>query len=52
MHREDGKLLSLFEQAGLRVVRSEMQKGIPVRSPRRLLPVKTYALKPKVGPQT
>lgn len=47
--REDSKFLSLFGEAGLVLVRSEMQKGIPVTSPRRLLPVKSYALKPRSG---
>ncbi|KAK4167281.1 AdoMet dependent proline di-methyltransferase-domain-containing protein [Cladorrhinum sp. PSN259] len=27
--REDSKFLSLFEEAGLRIIRTEMQKGIP-----------------------
>ena len=45
--REDCKFQSLFEQAGLQIVRTEMQKGIPAKSPRKLLPVKSYALKPK-----
>ncbi|KAK3994872.1 AdoMet dependent proline di-methyltransferase-domain-containing protein [Cladorrhinum sp. PSN332] len=36
--REDGKFLRLFEEAGLRIIRTEMQKGIPERSPRKLLP--------------
>ncbi|OIW22592.1 hypothetical protein CONLIGDRAFT_638203 [Coniochaeta ligniaria NRRL 30616] len=47
--REDKKFQSIFKQAGLQVVRSEVQKGFPTTLPRRLLPVKTYALKPKPG---
>ncbi|KAK5652775.1 hypothetical protein OQA88_9631 [Cercophora sp. LCS_1] len=43
--REDSKFLELFGRAGLRVVRSETQKGIPQKTPRKLLPVKMYALK-------
>ncbi|KAK3935950.1 alpha-N-methyltransferase NTM1 [Diplogelasinospora grovesii] len=46
--REDGKFLSLFDQAGLRVARTEIQKGMAVRSAIKLLPVRSYALKPKV----
>jgi hypothetical protein len=49
LRREDVKLLRLFEQAGLRVVRTELQKGLPQQPGRKLLPVKTYALKPKPG---
>jgi protein N-terminal methyltransferase len=43
----DAKFQTIFEQAGLRIVRAEVQKGFPTTLPRRLLPVKTYALKPK-----
>ncbi len=46
--REDVKFLGLFEKAGLRIVRTEMQKGSPDR-PTKLLPVKTYALRPKAA---
>jgi protein N-terminal methyltransferase len=45
--RRDEKLQSIFREAGLQIVRSEVQKGFPTTLPRRLLPVKTYALKPK-----
>ncbi|QPG98806.1 hypothetical protein C2857_000120 [Epichloe festucae Fl1] len=44
--REDGKFRSLFEEAGLRLVRTEEQRGLPEVPPRRLLPVRMYALKP------
>ncbi|KAK5660974.1 hypothetical protein OQA88_12350 [Cercophora sp. LCS_1] len=43
--REDGKFLKLFEAAGLEVVRMEVQRGFPVTSAMRLLPVKMYALR-------
>jgi len=42
--REDGKFRVLFEQAGLRIVKMELQKGFP----KVLFPVKMYALKVKV----
>ncbi|KAI9904245.1 hypothetical protein N3K66_000774 [Trichothecium roseum] len=45
--RSDEMFLSLFEEAGLRVVRSELQRGLPETPTRRLMPVKMYALKPK-----
>ncbi|KAB5522958.1 alpha-N-methyltransferase NTM1 [Coniochaeta sp. 2T2.1] len=45
--REDSKFQSLFRQAGLQIVKMELQKGFPTALPKRLLPVKMYALKPK-----
>ncbi|KAF4969214.1 hypothetical protein FSARC_3517 [Fusarium sarcochroum] len=45
--REDSKFLALFEQAGLDVVRSDLQRGFPDVDGRPLLPVKMYGLKPK-----
>ncbi|KAH8904884.1 hypothetical protein BR93DRAFT_898236 [Coniochaeta sp. PMI_546] len=47
--REDTKFQSIFKEAGMQIVRTEVQKGFPTTLPRRLLPVKTYALKPKPG---
>jgi len=47
MHREDSKFQALFRQAGLQIVKMELQKGFPTALPQRLLPVKMYALKPK-----
>lgn len=44
--REDGKFRDLFKEAGLQVIRAEMQNGFPKSFPRKLLPVKMYALKP------
>ncbi|KXX75314.1 Alpha N-terminal protein methyltransferase 1 [Madurella mycetomatis] len=38
--REDRKFLSLFQQAGLRLVKAEFQRGLPAT----FLPVKMYAL--------
>lgn len=45
--REDKKFLQLFEEAGLEVVRMEVQRGMPVTATMRLLPVKMYALRGK-----
>ncbi|KAL7936461.1 alpha-N-methyltransferase NTM1 [Trichoderma chlorosporum] len=45
--REDVKFRSLFVQANLRIIATEMQRGFPESSARRLLPVRMYALKPK-----
>lgn len=42
--RTDGKFRHLFEEAELRVVRSELQKGLPVEG---LYPVRCYALQPR-----
>lgn len=39
--RRDEKFLELFKAAGLRLVKSEIQKGMP----KELFPVKTYALR-------
>lgn len=47
--REDGKFLSLFGEAGLRLIRTETQKGMPEGLPRQLLPVRFYALKSKAS---
>ncbi|RYO83844.1 hypothetical protein DL766_004140 [Monosporascus sp. MC13-8B] len=44
--REDRKYQNLFREAGLRVIKADTQKGFPKTSPRRLFPVKMYALKP------
>ncbi|KAH0522616.1 hypothetical protein TsFJ059_006439 [Trichoderma semiorbis] len=45
--REDTKFQSLFAQANLRIIATEMQRGFPENLGRRLLPVRMYALKPK-----
>lgn len=50
--RIDASFLSLFEEAGWRVIRTESQKGLVSRVTRRLLPVKSYALKPKAAVAT
>ncbi|KAG6005772.1 hypothetical protein E4U54_000280 [Claviceps lovelessii] len=44
--REDSKFRSLFERAGLRLVRTDEQRGLPEVPPVRLFPVRMYALKP------
>lgn len=49
MHRTDEKFKILFEEAGLKIVRQEIQKGFPVTASTALLPVKMYGLKPKTG---
>jgi protein N-terminal methyltransferase len=45
--REDSKFQSLFEEAGLQIVRMELQRGFPATKTVTLLPVKMYALRPK-----
>ncbi|EXL99129.1 alpha-N-methyltransferase NTM1 [Fusarium oxysporum II5] len=45
--REDAKFLQLFDRAGLKLVRSDEQRGFPVVNKRQLLPLKMYALQPK-----
>ncbi|RSL89912.1 hypothetical protein CEP51_000980 [Fusarium floridanum] len=47
--REDEKFLALFKQAGLQVVRSDIQRGFPMVGNTALMPVKMYALKPAEG---
>lgn len=47
MNREDAKFLQLFDRAGLKLVRSDEQRGFPVVNKRQLLPLKMYALQPK-----
>ncbi|KND86122.1 Alpha N-terminal protein methyltransferase 1 [Tolypocladium ophioglossoides CBS 100239] len=44
--RQDETFQSLFKKAGLKVVRTELQRGFPESSPRKLFPVRMYALKP------
>jgi protein N-terminal methyltransferase len=46
-NREDRKFQSLFKKAGLRLVRSEIQRGFPETREMTLLPVKMYALRPR-----
>ncbi|KAM0446786.1 hypothetical protein ACHAPV_003746 [Trichoderma viride] len=45
--REDIKFRQIFEEAGLQLVKSELQRGFPETPQMTLLPVKMYALKPK-----
>ncbi|KAM0483100.1 hypothetical protein ACHAPX_002545 [Trichoderma viride] len=45
--REDDKFRQIFEEAGLQLVKSELQRGFPETPQMTLLPVKMYALKPK-----
>ena len=42
--RTNGNYLRLFEESGLRVIRTELQTGFP----KALLPVRMYALQPKI----
>ncbi|ETS73123.1 hypothetical protein PFICI_15068 [Pestalotiopsis fici W106-1] len=44
--RRDDKFRSLFAEAGLAIVRTELQKGFPKSNLGKLLPVRVYALKP------
>ncbi|KAJ4247109.1 hypothetical protein NW762_013247 [Fusarium torreyae] len=44
--REDEKFQQLFKRAGLRLVKSDLQRGFPVVKGSELLPVKMYALRP------
>ncbi|KAM5374233.1 hypothetical protein ACJZ2D_006558 [Fusarium nematophilum] len=47
--REDEKFHSLFKQAGLELVKTDMQRGFPVVGNRQLLPLRMYALRPESG---
>lgn len=42
-YRSDAKFQEIFENAGLRLVKAETQKGFP----KELFPVRIYALKPR-----
>lgn len=42
-YRTDAKFQTIFQTAGLKLVKQEVQKGFP----KELFPVKAYALKPK-----
>ncbi|UNI15676.1 Protein N-terminal methyltransferase [Purpureocillium takamizusanense] len=44
--RRDETFRRLFEAAELKLVKTELQRGFPEIPPRRLLPVRMYALKP------
>lgn len=44
--RTDASYRHLFEQAGFKIVRTELQRGVPETSNMRLMPVRMYALKP------
>ncbi|RMJ19237.1 hypothetical protein CDV36_001058 [Fusarium kuroshium] len=43
--REDTKFQALFKQAGLDIIKAEIQRGFPVVGNRQLLPLKMYALR-------
>lgn len=45
--REDEKFQQLFKKAGLKLLKSDMQRGFPVVKNRQLLPLKMYALRPE-----
>ncbi len=45
--RSEGSFREIFDKAGFRLVRSELQRGFPPEA--ELLPVKMYALKAKEG---
>ncbi|KAM4066365.1 adoMet dependent proline di-methyltransferase [Hirsutella rhossiliensis] len=44
--REDQSLRDIFQNAGLELVKTELQRGFPEMSTKRLYPVRMYALKP------
>ncbi|KAM5349319.1 hypothetical protein ACJ41O_005824 [Fusarium nematophilum] len=50
--REDKKFQYLFKQAGLQLVKTDIQRGFPVVGNRQLLPLRMYALKPEPGRTT
>ncbi|KAH7116616.1 alpha-N-methyltransferase NTM1, partial [Dactylonectria estremocensis] len=43
--REDEKFRRLFQQAGLQLVKTDIQRGFPVVRNRQLLPLRMYALR-------
>lgn len=45
--REDEKFQQLFKKAGLKLLKSDIQRGFPVVKNRQLLPLKMYALRPE-----
>ncbi|RSL73615.1 hypothetical protein CEP53_000711 [Fusarium sp. AF-6] len=47
--REDTKFQALFKQAGLDIIKAEIQRGFPVVGNRQLLPLKMYALRASTG---
>ncbi|CAF3451861.1 unnamed protein product [Fusarium graminearum] len=50
--REDEKFQQLFKRAGLKIIKSDMQRGFPVVKNRQLLPLKMYALRPDSTSET
>ncbi|UNI19626.1 Protein N-terminal methyltransferase [Purpureocillium takamizusanense] len=44
--RQDATFRHIFEEAGLKLVRTDLQRGFPEMPPVTLLPVRMYALKP------
>ncbi|KAJ4403104.1 hypothetical protein N0V85_005176, partial [Neurospora sp. IMI 360204] len=44
--RGEATFQKVFQQAGLKVVKAEFQKGFPQTKTMKLLPVRMYALKP------
>ncbi|KAM0218183.1 hypothetical protein ACHAQD_007120 [Fusarium lateritium] len=47
--REDEKFQQLFKKAGMRLVKSDIQRGFPEVKDLQLLPMKMYALRPETG---
>ncbi|KAI1840071.1 hypothetical protein JX265_013855 [Neoarthrinium moseri] len=45
--RQDVKFRSLFKQANLRIVKTELQKGLPKKHLDKLMPIRVYALRPQ-----
>ncbi|KAI0126296.1 alpha-N-methyltransferase NTM1 [Xylariales sp. AK1849] len=47
--RQDSKFRALFKQAGLRIVKTELQRGLPKSKLDELLPIRVYALKSELA---
>ncbi|KIL95739.1 methyltransferase [Fusarium avenaceum] len=47
--REDEKFQMLFKKAGMRLVKSDLQRGFPAVKDLNLLPMKMFALRPETG---
>ncbi|KAM0206253.1 hypothetical protein ACHAPQ_008604 [Fusarium lateritium] len=50
--REDEKFQQLFKKAGMRLVKSDIQRGFPDVKDLQLLPMKMYALRPETGSES
>lgn len=50
VNRDDVKFRDIFKEAGLRLVRTDLQRGIPQNASKKLLPIRMYALKADPSP--